>query len=113
MLKPINSVGKLLLTAALLGTGACPAIMHAEQPALAQAAASTASGVVYDDMDEPMIGASVVVVNNPAMGAATNLDGEFSIKNVKIGTKLRITAVGYQPVEVVWQGQPISVKLET
>ncbi|MDE6039772.1 MAG: SusC/RagA family TonB-linked outer membrane protein, partial [Paramuribaculum sp.] len=39
-------------------------------------------------------------------------DGEFSIKNVKNGTKLQITSVGYKPVAVVWNGTPLDIDME-
>lgn len=113
MLRPLNTVAKLLLTVAFAAGGAVPAAFNAANPAAAQQAAMTATGVVYDEYDDPMIGASVVVVGNPAQGAATNIDGEFSIKNVKSGSKLKITAVGYLEKVVVWAGTPLSVKLET
>lgn len=113
MLKPIYSVAKLLLAGAFLLGMAVPATAYAAQPAAAEQSSTVATGVIYDELDEPMIGASVVVVGNPAKGSATNIDGEFSIKDVKIGTKLQITAVGYNPMTVVWNGTPLSLKLET
>lgn len=112
MLKPIKSVSKLLLVASLVGGGVMPLSIMTAQTAAAQTA-STATGVVYDEFDEPYIGASVVEVSNPANGVATNIDGEFSVKNVKIGSKLRITAVGYVEQVVVWNGTPLTVKLAT
>lgn len=111
MLKPIKSVSKLLLVVALLGGMALPEMALAA-PAPAGAQTSTAKGLVRDEFDDPMIGASIRVVGSAAQGAATNIDGEFSIANVKLGSKLQITAVGYKPMEVVWDGKPIDVKLE-
>ena len=111
MLKPINSVGKLLIAAALLGGGAWPAVSPVGMTAQAQSSAP-ATGVVYDEYDEPMIGASVVVADDRAKGSATNIDGEFSIAGVKPGSKLIVTAIGYMPQEIVWDGTPLSVKLE-
>ncbi len=114
MLKPTRTVSKVLFMAALTGFAFVPALaVAAPAPiAVAQAtSASTATGVVLDENDEPMIGATVQVANNPAQGGATNIDGEFSITNVKPGTKLKIIAVGYKPVEVVWNGQKLDVKL--
>ncbi|MCM1348805.1 MAG: SusC/RagA family TonB-linked outer membrane protein [Firmicutes bacterium] len=82
--------------------------------AMAQAkSAGSASGVVYDETGEPMIGATVQVANNPAQGGATNIDGEFSIANVKPGTKLKVSAIGYKPIEVVWNGTNLTINLET
>ena len=81
-------------------------------PQAASTSETTAKGVVKDEFGDPMIGASVRVANNPSQGAATNIDGEFSITNVKPGTKLLITSVGYKNLEVVWNGTPIDVDME-
>lgn len=114
MLKPIRTVSKILIMATMSGMALVPAVAEAAPApeAVAQAqTSSSARGVVLDEMDEPMIGATVQVANNPSQGGATNIDGEFSIANVKVGTKLKVSAIGYKPVEVVWNGQKLSVKL--
>ncbi|MDE5900718.1 MAG: SusC/RagA family TonB-linked outer membrane protein [Muribaculaceae bacterium] len=115
MLTPINSFQKLTLSAvlmlgagALAGAHAAPAAAPAPQ---AQAQASDAKGTVLDEEGEPMIGASVQVVGNPTKGAATDLDGNFVLSGVAPGSMLRISAVGYKPVEVKWTGAPINVQL--
>lgn len=87
-------------------------VTAAPVPAAAAQSQNTATGVVLDEFGDPMIGASVRVASNPAQGGATNIDGEFSIANVKPGTKLLITSVGYKDTEVVWNGQPIELQLE-
>lgn len=115
MLKPIRTVSTILCLATLTGMAFFPATaMAAPTPeAVAQASsAGAATGVILDETGEPMIGATVQVANNPAQGGATNIDGEFSIANVKAGTKLKVSAIGYKPVEVVWNGQKLSVTLE-
>ena len=114
MFKPIKSVSKLLLVASLMGALACPELAHAmpaPQAAAAAQTSTTAKGIVRDEFGDPMIGASIRVVGSATQAAATNIDGEFSIANVKKGAKLQITAVGYSPVEVVWNGTPIEVDL--
>ena len=113
MLKPIKSVSKIIIAASLMGAmvWTMPAYA-APAPAAAAPTANTATGVILDEFGDPMIGASVRVANNPAQGGATNIDGEFSIANVKPGTKLKITSVGYKDTEVVWQGQPIELAME-
>lgn len=111
MLKPIKSVSKFILLAALLGGMATAETAYAVPVAQAQNG-STATGVVKDELDEPMIGATVQVANNPAQGGATNFDGEFSIAGVKPGTKLKISAIGYKPLEIVWNGEPLTVSLQ-
>ena len=111
MLKPINSVSKLLLVASLFGAVAVPVTVQAAPPAAVEQSASTATGVILDEFGEPMIGASVRVANDASKGGATNIDGEFSIAGVKAGTKLLVSAVGYKTQEVVWNGTPINLQL--
>lgn len=113
MLKPIKSVSKIIIAVSLMGAmvWTMPAYA-APAPAAAAPTANAATGVILDEFGDPMIGASVRVANNPAQGSATNIDGEFSIANVKPGTKLKITSVGYKDAEVVWQGQPIEFTME-
>lgn len=112
MFKPIKSVSKLLLVVSLLGGMAVVPMTAEAAPLAAGEQTSTAKGLILDEFGDPMIGASIRVVGNASQGAATNIDGEFSIANVKVGTKLQITAVGYKPFEAVWQGTPLEVKME-
>ena len=70
----------------------------------------TATGTVVDAMG-PVIGASVVV-KGTTNGIITDFDGNFSLSNVKKGDILEISFVGYQTVEVTWEGTPISVTLQ-
>lgn len=111
MLKPIKSVSKLLLLAAFAGSLAVTETAQAAPVAQSQSS-NTATGVIKDELDDPLIGATVQVANNPSQGGATNLDGEFSIANVKPGTKLKVIAIGYKPVEVVWNGQPLTISMQ-
>ena len=59
-------------------------------------------GFVYDKQDgEPMISATVVLMNNPGMGSATDLNGFYSIANVPAGNYvLMCTAIGYDTVKI-------------
>lgn len=59
----------------------------------------TVNGYVKDATGEPIIGASVSVVGTTT-GTVTDFDGNFTLNNVKQGSKLRITSVGYQAQEV-------------
>ncbi len=54
------------------------------------------SGMVFDDNHEPLIGATVKV-KGTANAVATDIDGRFLLKNVKKGSIIEITYVGYQP----------------
>lgn len=66
----------------------------------------TVSGTVTDPDGEPMIGATVVV-QGTQNGAATDLDGNYSLKNVPSTAKLRISYVGYKTEEVAVAGKNV------
>jgi len=113
MLKPIKSVSKIILAASMMGFMSLAVPVYAASvPAAAAQSQNTATGVVLDEFGDPAVGVTVRVAKNLQQGAATNIDGEFSIANVKPGTKLLITSVGYKDTEVVWNGSPLEVQLE-
>ncbi len=76
---------------------------------MASAQNRTAKGVVVDNIG-PVIGAGVVVAgtNN---GAITDVDGSFALNNVPVGATLVVSCIGYQTVEVVFEGQAVNVTL--
>ncbi len=106
----LKTLSKFFLLTALFGVVALPNVAYAA-PAVQASNNTTATGVVKDEFGEPMIGATVKVADNPAKGVATNLDGEFNLVGIKNGTKLVISAIGYNPVEVVWSGTPLDVAM--
>ena len=55
---------------------------------------SSVHGTVVDENGDPVIGATVLVDGRTKDGAITDLDGNFTI-NVKPGTRLKISYVGY------------------
>ena len=61
-----------------------------------QAKQTTVSGIVVDAAQEPIIGASVVVVNT-TNGCITDLDGKFSLEVSQLPVKVQITYIGYKP----------------
>lgn len=67
-------------------------------------------GTVLDELDEPIIGATVQSVANTSNGAVTDLDGNFTITVAK-GSKLRFSYVGYKTVELVAE-DGMKVKLQ-
>ena len=71
----------------------------------------TCTGVVKDATGETVIGASVVV-KGTTNGTITDFDGNFSLSNVKKGDVIQISFVGFQTMEVVWNGSPINVILK-
>ena len=60
----------------------------------------TCTGVVYDETGEPLMGATVKV-EGAQNATATNIDGEFSLTNVKPGSKITVSFIGYKPMTVV------------
>ena len=55
-------------------------------------------GTIVDDLGEPVIGASVVVVGgNATLGTVSDMDGNFAIK-VKPGSKIKISYLGFKDV---------------
>ncbi|WP_294534764.1 TonB-dependent receptor [uncultured Bacteroides sp.] len=111
MLMQVKSIC-LLLT--LLGSGAVGSVCAASHTDAAGIYATqqegTCTGVVNDAMG-PVIGASVLV-KGTSNGAITDMDGKFSLSNVKKGDILQISFVGYATQEVQWTGQPLSVFLK-
>lgn len=103
----------LALTAALV----CSPMLSAyaassvEAAPVAQATAGnqTVTGTVLDPAGEPIIGASVSIPGKGALGV-TDFNGQFSVKAHR-GQTLRISYVGYTPVDVKVTGEPITVTM--
>ena len=69
------------------------------------------TGTVKDAAGEPVIGASVVV-KGTTNGVVTDFDGNFSLSNVNKGDIIQVSFVGYQTVEVAWNGQALNIILQ-
>jgi len=54
----------------------------------------TVSGTVTDDTGMPVIGATVVVVETPTKGTVTDIDGNYTLKDVPSNATLRFSFVG-------------------
>lgn len=67
---------------------------------LRQEQAKVLKGIVLDTQGEPIIGANVIIKNNPGSGVITGIDGDFSI-SVSSGTTLVISYIGYESEEFV------------
>ena len=76
---------------------------------VASAQNQTAKGVVIDNIG-PVVGAGVVVAGT-TNGTMTDVDGSFTLTNVPKGATLVVSCIGYQTVEVVFNGQPVNVTL--
>ncbi len=111
MLKRLKSVSMMLF---LMGasTGAAYAVSNpgTDDVKITQQS-GTCTGVVVDATGETVIGASVVV-KGTTNGTITGIDGDFSLNNVKKGDIIQISFVGYQTVEIPWNGQPLNVTLQ-
>ena len=67
----------------------------------ASAQSKSVSGVVVDAADhEPLIAATVSVKGQAGQGVLTDMDGKFTIKNIKAGAILVVSYVGYTTKEV-------------
>ena len=75
----------------LLIAGACSFPSFAQESAV--------NGSVRDASGEPLIGVSVQV-KNTGLGTITDIDGNFSLPNVKAGQTLIFSYVGYKTTEV-------------
>lgn len=69
------------------------------------------TGVVKDVSGETVIGASVIV-KGTTNGTVTGIDGDFRINDVEKGAVIQISFIGYQTVETVWNGSPLSIVLK-
>jgi len=68
------------------------------EPQASQQTVGTITGTVVDENGDPVIGASVFEKGNARNGAATDIDGKFSVK-VKPGTMLKVSYIGYRTAE--------------
>ncbi len=69
------------------------------------------TGVILDEQGEPIVGATVQV-KGTSNGAATDLDGRFTLSNIPPGSVLVISYIGMETKELKWDGQDIKVKLK-
>ena len=84
----------LLFTVLLLAVALLPGLLHAGTTG------KIAGKVVDAESGEGIPGVNIILVGT-TMGAATNLDGEYTILNVPPGTyELKASAIGYSPVTV-------------
>lgn len=94
-----------------LPIAALPTSVETTSPTEITQQAMQVDGLVLDAMGEPIIGASVVV-KGTTNGVVTDLDGRFQIPNVKKGSTITISYIGYATQNIVWNGSPIKVTLK-
>lgn len=76
----------------------------------ANAQLTTVTGTVVDNTGEAVIGATVVDKAKPQVGTATDINGAFSLK-VDRGATLKVSYIGYKPVEIKASGSPLKITL--
>ena len=68
------------------------------------------SGTVLDENHEPLIGATVALLNDTKKGVVTDFDGHFTL-NVPNGSKVKVAYLGYEDVVVTASdGMTITLK---
>ncbi|MBR1726104.1 MAG: carboxypeptidase-like regulatory domain-containing protein, partial [Muribaculaceae bacterium] len=68
-------------------------------------------GVVVDENDEPVIGATVTVERNSRVGTATDIDGKFEVL-AHIGDKIVVSYIGYGTQRIIANDRhPVVVKM--
>ena len=115
MSKRVQTVGMMLaLSSFAIGVGnvAHAGTVTAESALQNVQADAVCKGVVIDVTGEPVIGATVVVKGKAGVGTVTDIDGNFTLKNVKKGEVLHITSLGMAPIDVVWNGGSLTVTLK-
>lgn len=73
----------------------------------------TVRGTVTDSNGESVIGATIVVKDNPTQGTVTDIDGNYSITNISETTTLVFSFIGMRTLEFVVGNQTIiNVRME-
>ncbi len=70
------------------------------------------TGVVVDEQDEPIIGATVTVVGT-SIATATDADGKFNLKVPEKSREIKITTIGYEPTTLAVRKNMGIIKLAT
>lgn len=73
--------------------------------AFAQVTTSSIKGIVLDSNNEAFVGANVIALHTPSgtkTGAVTNMDGRFSLLNLRVGGPYTVTVsyVGYKTITI-------------
>lgn len=76
----------------------------------AMAQERTVTGRVTDETGKPVVGASVVVIGT-AVGTATDVNGNFSLRVPSTGRRLRITSTEIESKEVAITGSSLDIKV--
>ena len=99
----------MFLLSLLTGGNAVANVITTPQNAAVQQV-TTCVGSIVDHVGEPVVGASVLVKGS-MNGTISDVDGHFSLRDVRQGSLFVISYVGYLSQEVVWNGQPLQITL--
>lgn len=107
-----NQTKALLMAWGLSGALLLPAYssVYAESLTVSVQQTAVCKGVVKDALGEPIIGASILV-KGTTNGVITDLEGNFSLPNVRHGDVIQISFIGFGTQEVKWNGQPLQIVL--
>lgn len=91
-------------------------LAHVESDSIREKIVSTVlSGIVVDENEEPVVGATVIIKGTDETVTMTDIDGKFSLHDVPDSGMIRITAVGYVPgkVKIISGRKEYHIVLET
>mgnify|MGYP000063822694 CR=1 FL=1 len=72
----------------------------------------TVKGIVTDESGVPLVGVSVRYKEVPQVGVTTDIDGKFSIKEVKEGKTLVFSYIGMKNAERLLKGTTSFIKIQ-
>lgn len=72
---------------------------------------SNCTGVVLDAAGAPLAGVAVSV-KGTTNGVSTDLDGKFTLSDVKAGDIIVVQSIGYKTVEMSWNGGHMDIFME-
>ena len=73
--------------------------------------AQTITGTVTDEQNVPLYGATVLV-KGERKGTSTNENGKFTLEEVKMGTTLMVSYIGFVSIEVVVDATDLTITLK-
>lgn len=104
-----------LYLAAILGATipllATPALAAQNYSQATMQQQNSCKGNVKDSNGEPIIGATIRIEGKTG-GTVTDIDGNFTLENVKTGAKITISSIGCKSKTIVWKGGPIQVTMQ-
>ena len=112
MFKQMKTVSMMLfLMGAITGTAYASSSVTDTDDVRIMQQTGTCTGTVKDATGEPVIGASVVI-KGTTTGTITDFDGKFSLPDVKRGDIIQVSFVGYESIEMTWNGSPLNITLK-